>query len=186
MTKTMHGKVHGRTIELDEDLGVAEGQEVEIQVRLLFKTGRKPGEGFLRTEGTLAGDTSGMKSWRRFTKPGSGIDGPRFLIWGIHELFLGHGHLLGPHALLDATCVIRLQPVSPRPGIPQVDFPRERPTRRYQDLISCVKGNVRARLLNVSNSWPVVRSHNLTLPMASADANLASLCEKVTWFTTAA
>jgi hypothetical protein len=29
MTKTIHGKVHGRTIELDEDLGVAEGQEVE-------------------------------------------------------------------------------------------------------------------------------------------------------------
>ena len=24
MTKTLHGKVHGKTIELDEDLGVAE------------------------------------------------------------------------------------------------------------------------------------------------------------------
>ena len=33
MTKTLHGKVHGRTIELDEDPGVAEGQEVEVQVR---------------------------------------------------------------------------------------------------------------------------------------------------------
>ena len=32
MTKTLHGKVHGKTIELDEDLGVAEGQEVEVQV----------------------------------------------------------------------------------------------------------------------------------------------------------
>ncbi len=57
MTKTMHGKVHGRTIELDEDLGVAEGQEVEVQVRVLPKTDRKPGEGFLRTEGALADDT---------------------------------------------------------------------------------------------------------------------------------
>jgi hypothetical protein len=57
MTKTMHGKVHGRTIELDEDPGVAEGQEVEVQVRVLPKTGRKPGEGFLRTEGALADDT---------------------------------------------------------------------------------------------------------------------------------
>jgi hypothetical protein len=57
MTKTIHGKVHGRTIELDEDLGVAEGQEVEVQVRVLSKTGRKPGEGFLRTEGALAHDT---------------------------------------------------------------------------------------------------------------------------------
>ena len=57
MTRTMHGKIHGRTIELDEDPGVAEGQEVEVQVRVLPKTGRKPGEGFLRTEGALADDT---------------------------------------------------------------------------------------------------------------------------------
>ncbi len=35
MTKTLHGKVHGRTIELDEDLGVVDGQEVEIQVRIV-------------------------------------------------------------------------------------------------------------------------------------------------------
>ncbi len=35
MTKTLHGKVHGKTIELDEDLGVAEGQEVEVQVKLI-------------------------------------------------------------------------------------------------------------------------------------------------------
>jgi hypothetical protein len=52
----MHGKVHGRTIELDDDLGVAEGQEVEVQVRVLPKTDRKPGDGFLRTEGALADD----------------------------------------------------------------------------------------------------------------------------------
>jgi hypothetical protein len=35
MTKTMHGKVHGRIIELDEDPGVAEGQEVEVQMRVV-------------------------------------------------------------------------------------------------------------------------------------------------------
>jgi len=35
MTRTLHGKVHGRTIELDEDLGVAEGQEVEVQVKIV-------------------------------------------------------------------------------------------------------------------------------------------------------
>ena len=39
MTKTLHGKVRGRTIELDEDPGVAEGQEVEIQMKLLPVTG---------------------------------------------------------------------------------------------------------------------------------------------------
>ena len=35
LTKTIHGTVHGKTIELDEDLGVAEGQEVEVQVKLI-------------------------------------------------------------------------------------------------------------------------------------------------------
>jgi hypothetical protein len=38
MTKTLHGKVHGRTIELDEDLGVVDGQEVEVQVTVLRTT----------------------------------------------------------------------------------------------------------------------------------------------------
>jgi hypothetical protein len=35
MTKTLHGKVHGRTIELHEDPGVAEGQEFEVQLKLV-------------------------------------------------------------------------------------------------------------------------------------------------------
>lgn len=56
MTKTIYGKVHGKMIELDEDLGVAEGQEVEIQVKVITKTSQKTGEGFLRTEGALADD----------------------------------------------------------------------------------------------------------------------------------
>jgi len=38
MTRTLHGKVHGQTIELDEDLGVAEGQEVEVQVKVVQPT----------------------------------------------------------------------------------------------------------------------------------------------------
>ncbi len=55
MTKTIHGKIHGRTIELDEDLGVAEGQEVEVQVTIV-QPARKWGEGILRTAGALADD----------------------------------------------------------------------------------------------------------------------------------
>jgi len=38
-------------------LGVAEGQEVEVQVKVITKVARTPGEGFLRTEGALADDT---------------------------------------------------------------------------------------------------------------------------------
>lgn len=57
MTRTIHGRVHGRTIELDEDPGVGEGQEVEVQVTVIPQSPRQPGEGLLRTEGALAGDT---------------------------------------------------------------------------------------------------------------------------------
>ncbi|MEI8376127.1 MAG: hypothetical protein WCJ35_25185 [Planctomycetota bacterium] len=53
MTITVHGVMHGRTIELDEDLGVAEGQKVEVQVKL-FQTAPKWGEGILRSAGGWA------------------------------------------------------------------------------------------------------------------------------------
>ena len=55
MTKTLHGIVHGRTIELDEDLGVAEGQPVEVQVKVARQTPPWDG-GILRTAGALADD----------------------------------------------------------------------------------------------------------------------------------
>jgi len=53
MSRTIHGKVHGRTIELDEDLGVAEGQEVEVQVKIIQPTG-KWGEGVQQSAGGWA------------------------------------------------------------------------------------------------------------------------------------
>ena len=53
MTKAIMGKVHGKTIELDEDLGVAEGQQVEIQVKIIKPPG-KWGEGILRSAGGWA------------------------------------------------------------------------------------------------------------------------------------
>ena len=55
MTKTIHGIVHGKTIELDEELGVADGQEVEVSVRIVQAKG-KWGEGILRSAGALAND----------------------------------------------------------------------------------------------------------------------------------
>ena len=57
MTKVIHGKIHGRTIELKEDLGLAEGQAVEVSVRTVpAGPARNPGDGLLRTEGALADD----------------------------------------------------------------------------------------------------------------------------------
>ncbi len=55
MTRTVHGKFHGKTIELDENPGVAEGQEVEVQVTIV-QPARKWGEGILRTAGALTDD----------------------------------------------------------------------------------------------------------------------------------
>jgi hypothetical protein len=43
MARTLHGTVHGRTIELAEDIGVAEGQEVEIEIRIVGAKKRAPG-----------------------------------------------------------------------------------------------------------------------------------------------
>lgn len=53
MTKTLHGKVHGRTIELHEDPGVAEGQEVEIQMKVVPPP-QKWGDGIRRSAGGWA------------------------------------------------------------------------------------------------------------------------------------
>lgn len=53
MTKTMHGKIHGRTIELDEDAGASEGQEVEVQVTFLQQSAEW-GEGIRRSAGGWA------------------------------------------------------------------------------------------------------------------------------------
>jgi hypothetical protein len=43
MTKIMHGTVHGKTIELDEDLGVVDGQKVEVQVKIWNPKKKLPG-----------------------------------------------------------------------------------------------------------------------------------------------
>ena len=53
MTKTIHGKARGRIIELDEDLGIAEGQEVEVQVKVITPAG-KWGQGMIRSAGIAA------------------------------------------------------------------------------------------------------------------------------------
>jgi hypothetical protein len=56
MIRILHGRVHGRTIELDESPGLTDGQEVEVHVRIVPEPRRQPGAGLLRTEGALADD----------------------------------------------------------------------------------------------------------------------------------
>jgi hypothetical protein len=55
MSKIIHGKIHGNTIELTEDLGMADGQEVEVRVKAI-QPEQKWGDGILRTAGALADD----------------------------------------------------------------------------------------------------------------------------------
>lgn len=86
-TKTVRGRVHGRTIELDGDLGVAEGQEVEVQVKIL-QAEKHWGDGILRSG--VAGRTTRnwMKSWQGFSETGS-LSAARK--WTTDEP-LGNGH----------------------------------------------------------------------------------------------
>lgn len=53
MTHIGHGRISGKTIELDDDLGVPNGQEVEVLVRV--KQPQKAwGEGIRRPAGAAA------------------------------------------------------------------------------------------------------------------------------------
>src|SRR5262249_47436093 len=100
MTKTTHGKVRGKIIELDEDLGMAEGQEVEVHVRVVPPS-RTWGEGILRTAGALADDpywaaiAIGMRSWRKSTGPAGWSAG---LKGNLNDAPAGYQHLLRAHA----------------------------------------------------------------------------------------
>ena len=55
MVKTASGIIHGRTIELDRDLGVTDGEQVEVVVRTTVKA-QGTGEGILRSAGILKDD----------------------------------------------------------------------------------------------------------------------------------
>jgi len=53
MIKLIHGRVRGRTIELSEDLGLQDGQEVKVQVTPVAG-GTNPVDGFRRSARALA------------------------------------------------------------------------------------------------------------------------------------
>jgi len=58
MVKQVRGVIHGKTIELDQDPGIAEGQRVDVQVRLSSQA-RPWGDGVLRSAG-IAADVPGF------------------------------------------------------------------------------------------------------------------------------
>ena len=93
MTRLLHGRIRGRSIELSEDLGLSEGQQVEVQVRVVERS--EPwGEGLMRCAARLPTIRSGTPSWMKSTKRGSWSDGPRRRL---NDAPSGHGHLFRAH-----------------------------------------------------------------------------------------
>jgi hypothetical protein len=55
MTRTIHGMIRGRMIELREDIGLRDGQDVEVHVTPVAPP-RPWGEGIRRSAGCMADD----------------------------------------------------------------------------------------------------------------------------------
>jgi hypothetical protein len=62
MIKAIHGKVHGKSIDLDDDLGLPDGQEVEVQVRVV-PSPKQWGDGLRRCAGALANEWTAEDDW---------------------------------------------------------------------------------------------------------------------------
>ena len=58
VVKQVQGVIHGKTIELDQDPGIAQGQRVDVQVRVA-SSARRWEEGILRSAG-IAADVPGF------------------------------------------------------------------------------------------------------------------------------
>jgi hypothetical protein len=58
----LRGKIRGKTVELDEDPGLADGQEVEVVVRL------PPGEGIRRSAGGWDDDPEGLDAYLEWNR----------------------------------------------------------------------------------------------------------------------
>lgn len=55
MAHVLRGIIHGRTVELQSDPGLPDGQEVDVQIQLSAAKG-EPKRGWQRIEGILADD----------------------------------------------------------------------------------------------------------------------------------
>jgi hypothetical protein len=55
----LRGVIHGRTIELDQEPGLAEGEVVFVTVRPALP----PGEGLRQSAGAWAGDSEQVDAW---------------------------------------------------------------------------------------------------------------------------
>jgi len=67
-THIHHGVVHGKTIELQHETGLPDGQEVTIIVRPVPQSKRlPPGEGIRRSAGGWSDDPEGLEEFLNWT-----------------------------------------------------------------------------------------------------------------------
>ena len=84
----MTKKLHGRTIELDEDPGVADGQEVELQIQIA--TARKWVRAFFAQRAVGSNIPRWITSWRKSIRSGSWNV---VLKWTTNEPSIGYQYL---------------------------------------------------------------------------------------------
>ncbi len=67
---TLQGVVHGKTIELDRDPGLQEGQQVTVTVQAPSDAGQKlaPGEGLRRSAGAWGDDVEGLDQYLEWSR----------------------------------------------------------------------------------------------------------------------
>ena len=69
-TVTVKGVVHGKTIELEKEPGLPDGQEVTVTVQPAVTAARKlpPGEGLRRSAGAWADDIEGLDQYLEWNR----------------------------------------------------------------------------------------------------------------------
>jgi len=67
---TWRGVVRGKTIELEQEPGLPDGQEVSVTVQPVVSTGEKlpPGEGLRRSFGGWADDSEGLDPYLEYVR----------------------------------------------------------------------------------------------------------------------
>jgi hypothetical protein len=76
MTTALKGVIHGRTIELEQEPGLPDGQAVNVTVEPVPSPKPKfpPGEGLRRSAGTWADDLQGLEGFLKWNRQQRKID----------------------------------------------------------------------------------------------------------------
>ena len=74
MSQIIHGVIHGTTIELAIDPGLADGQAVEVEVRAATASDHKPGDGLRAAFGGWSDDPEGLDEYLRDVRESRSLD----------------------------------------------------------------------------------------------------------------